>query len=332
MQRGEDKQITVPVPFLEKGTALLVGNGTIRSRSVWNGCRLLSMEDLVRSFTPELCQYLFPGGDSHLSVEEMCRHVRSLAGIGDQTGVLYRMQGILYFHPLPGVSDDELAASIEADLSSLYEEDKMVPRGQGRERRKVCSRRKAVESDICFSISGREEQEEIAEEDTPDARVQAILEAWSKIEREFGITIEDMQVLLDYKVKLSRLRITTAGKLFLTDFDNREVKMDDLTKAVYFYFLRHPEGARLKELCEHEDEILHIYSGITGRDDPEKIRESVLNLLYPFGNALNVSISRIKKAFKDVVSDRIARFYYVYGPSGEIRTISLDRDLVIWEH
>ena len=331
MRHDEDIQIMVPVPFLEKGTALFVGNGTIRSRSFWNGCWLLSLEDLVRSLTPELCQYLFPGGDNHLSVEEMCRRVRSLAGIGDQTGLLYRKQGILYFHPLPDASDDELAACIEADLSSLYEEKKMVPTGLGRERRKVCSRRKNVESEICFSIIGPDEYEEVAE-DAPDPRVRAILDAWSKIEREFGITIEDMQVLLDYKVKLSRLRITTAGKLFLTDFDNQEVKMDDLTKAVYFYFLRHPEGARLKELCEHEDEILHIYSGITGRDDPEKIRESVRNLLDPYGNNLNVSMSRIKKAFKDVVSDRIARFYYVYGPSGEIRTISLDRDLVIWEH
>ena len=332
MRHGEDIQITVPVPFLEKGTALFVGNGTIRSHSVWNGRRLLSLEDLVRSFTPELCQYLFPGGDSHLSVEEMCRRVRSLAGIGNQTGLLYRKQGILYFHPFPDASDDELAANIEADLSLLYEEDKMAPTGQARERRKACFRRKSAKPEICFSISGRDESVEIAEEGAPDPRVQAILEAWSKIEREFGITIEDMQVLLDYKVKLSRLRITTAGKLFLTDFDNQEVKMDDLTKALYFFYLRHPEGARLKELCEHEDEILHIYSGITGRDDPEKIRESVRNLLYPFGNSLNVSISRIKKAFKDVVSDRIARFYYVYGRSGEIRTISLDRDLVIWEH
>ena len=42
--------------------------------------------------------------------------------------------------------------------------------------------------------------------------------------------------------------------------------------------------------------------------------------------------SRIKKAFKDVMSDRIARFYYVYERSGEIRNIGLDRDLVIWEH
>ena len=175
---------------------------------------------------------------------------------------------------------------------------------------------------------------EVAEcsEEMPDPRVQAILAAWEAIERKFGITIEDLQVLLGYKVKLSRLSITTAGNLYLTDFDNREVKMDDLTKALYFFYLRHPEGARLKELQEHEEEIRRIYSGLTGRDDPQQIRESVHNLLNPNGNALNVSLSRIKRAFKNVVDDRVACFYYISGSSGSTRKIPLDRDLVIWEH
>ena len=178
----------------------------------------------------------------------------------------------------------------------------------------------------------REAARETAREEAQDPRVQAILDAWEKIEREFGITIEDLQVLLGYQVKLSRLNITTSNRIFLTDFDNREVKMDDLTKALYFFFLRHPEGARLKELQDHEPEILRIYSGITGRDDPAKIRESVHNLLDPFANNLNVSLSRIKKAFRDVVGDRIARFYYISGTPAQPRTLPLDRDLVLWAH
>ena len=180
--------------------------------------------------------------------------------------------------------------------------------------------------------AARETARETAREEAQDPRVQAILDAWEKIEREFGITIEDLQVLLGYQVKLSRLSITTSNRIFLTDFDNREVKMDDLTKALYFFFLRHPEGARLKELQDHEPEILRIYSGITGRDDPDKIRESVHNLLDPFANNLNVSLSRIKKAFRDVVGDRIARFYYISGSPAQPRTLPLDRDLVLWAH
>ena len=43
-------------------------------------------------------------------------------------------------------------------------------------------------------------------------------------------------------------------------------------------------------------------------------------------------MSRIKKAFKDIVDDRIAQFYYIKGQAGEPRKIAIDRDLVIWEH
>lgn len=343
MRHNGDRRIDLSVPFLQEGTALFIGCDVDASPDLFRGdnYRLLFLPELAASLTPDLRQYLFPGTDTSLSVEAMCQRIRNLAGIDEQTGLLYRKDGVLYFHPLPE------STTCVPEVAPITEEKE---RKREERSRKCCERRKkdepsffdmlfeessdysgtatASEQDIRFSIVKEEEESE----ETLDPRVQAILKAWDKIAREFNITVEDLEVFLGYKVKLSRLCITTSGKIFLTDFDNQEVKMDDLTKALYFFFLRHPKGARLKELYEHEDEIIKIYSGITGRDDPEKIRESVRNLLSPYGNALNVSMSRIKKAFKDVMSDRIARFYYVYGRSGEIRNIGLDRDLVIWEH
>lgn len=171
-----------------------------------------------------------------------------------------------------------------------------------------------------------------AGEEAPDARTKAIIDAWKNIERTFGITIDDLYGILRCRVKLSRLTITTSNRLFLTDFDNREVKMDDLTKALYYFYLRHPEGAPLKELYEHEDEILKYYSSITGRDDLDGIRRSVKELLDPYGNGRNVCLSRIKKAFREAAGDTAACFYYVDGKYGEARKIRLDRDYIIWEH
>jgi len=46
----------------------------------------------------------------------------------------------------------------------------------------------------------------------------------------------------------------------------------------------------------------------------------------------SVNASRIKAAFRNVVSDRIARFYYLEGAAGEVKKVPLDRDLVIWEY
>lgn len=223
-------------------------------------------------------------------------------------------------------------------------------------RRQILEMQEEEESDIRFSIDYLDEASEsysipqrkessrkkksrqpsfwdtMFEDNVADARTQAIIDAWENIERKFGITIDDLYVILRCRVKLSRLTITTANRIYLTDFENQEVKMDDLTKALYFYYLRHPEGATLKELYEHEDEILKYYSGITGRDDLQGIRKSVKDLLDPYGNGRNVCMSRIKKAFRDIVGDPVAGFYYVDGKYGEARKVRIDRDLVIWEH
>ena len=345
MPYNDDKRIDLAVPFLQEGTALFLGDDldSGRGRHSWEGFKLLHLSDLVASLTPDLRQYLFPGADAALSADALCQRIRDLAGIGEQTGLLFRKDGVLYFHPLPE------SETFVPDIAPMVQEQE---RRCAELSRKCRGRKRSVpefhdilygaeeEDTISFSITGVEEAAGAAKapaaaaaaEEMPDPRVQAILEAWDAIERKFGITIEDLQILLGYKVKLSRLSISTAGSIFLADFDNREVKMDDLTKALYFFYLRHPEGARLKELQEHEEEIRRIYSGLTGRDDPQQIRESVHNLLNPYGNALNVSLSRIKRAFRNVVDDRVARFYYLSGASGETRKIPLDRDLVIWEH
>ena len=336
MPYQDDKRIEFPVPFLKEGTVLFVGTSPVSEdwilRFAMEGLTLVFIPELAQSVSPDLRQYFFPGAEADLSHEDMCWRIREMAGIGEEEGFLYRRDGVLFFHTLPDVSD----RSIDAFLSSFFVVcERSEPQPKRSRLRKIapmgavpCEEPMLAEDCVCFSISANEE----ADDETASPRVRAIIDAWEKIEREFGITIEDLQILLGYKVKLSHLHITTSGKLFLTDFDNQEVKMDDLTKALYFFFLRHPEGARLKELHEHEDEILHIYSGITGRDDTKKIQESVRNLLDPFGNNLNVSMSRIKKAFKDVVSDRVARFYYVDGSYGEVRKVALDRDLVLWAH
>ena len=198
-----------------------------------------------------------------------------------------------------------------------------------------------IESDILFSVVGSAAVSECCEKQSvrkkknasrQDVRTQAIIDAWENIERIFGITIDDLYVILRYRVKLSRLTITTTNNIFLSDYDNKEVKLDDLTKALYFFYLRHRDGASLKELQEHEGEILKYYLGITGRDDLNKIRTSVKALLDPYANNHNVSLSRIKKDFREAAGDNAAPFYYIDGPAGRTRKVHLDSDLIIWEH
>ena len=369
MPYKDDNRIEIPFPFLTERTVLYIGDendlfraeGSDTSRAgVFElfrsyGKKLVFLSDILKKLNPDMLQYIFPGQDSPIVGDDVYKRIFEAIGTGGQPGFIYRQLCGVYCHTvtatdngqeLEDIRDFVSFISIDMDVSSISSEESIIYceeseekasrqqiRRLVRERRKEEKRRIKDEKnhpsllDMLFSENAEEREQILL-----DPRTQAILDAWEKIEREFGITIEALELLLGYKVELSKLNITTSSKLFLSDFENREVKMDDLTKALYFFYLRHPEGARLKELHEHEDEILHLYSGITGRDDTKKIQESVRNLLNPFGNALNVSMSRIKKAFKDVVGDRIARFYYVSGSYGEVRKVELDRDLVIWEH
>ena len=172
-----------------------------------------------------------------------------------------------------------------------------------------------------------------APDDEPlDPRTEEILAEIRRLQQKYDVSIDELEILLGYTVRLSPLHITKGGRIFLADFDNTEVKMPNVSKALYFLYLRHPEGLRYKEIIDHKDELLHIYGSISGRDDPEEMEKSIDLLADPYGNALNVNASRIKTAFRNAVSDRVARFYYINGSAGGIKKVPLDRDLVIWEY
>lgn len=164
----------------------------------------------------------------------------------------------------------------------------------------------------------------------PDEQTKALLAEIEKLQRKYGITIEELEAVIAFRVKLSRLHITEKKSIVLEDFDRKEVKMDTLTKAVFLLYLKHPEGIRYKELSDYQQELEEIYSSITGREDLDSIRKSVSDLCDPLNNSINEKVSKVKKAFRDAVDDRVARFYYIDGKKGTAKRIALDRDFVLW--
>lgn len=347
---NDDRIIKANIPFLKDRTVLFVDDSKgvslfyvrdfwrdIRHRFAAAGFTFIYIPELADRLTPELLSYLFPGSEATVTVEGMYGRIRQMASLGDESGFLYRIDGVTRFHVIPISAGENIKEGAVSFLDSLRvpQEPKSIDIFQDaglwidsagiRPDSEKMKRSKAAKEAPCAEYRAPEEE-------PLDLRTQAILDKWEEIEREFGITIEELDMILGYRVKLSRLRITTDGRILLSDIGDAEVRMNDLTKAVYFYYLRHPEGAALKELQDHEKEILKYYEGITGRGDPAEIRKSVSDLLDPYGNGLNVCVSRIKKAFRDVVGDRVARFYYVDGRYGDKRSVRIDRDLVIWEH
>ena len=144
------------------------------------------------------------------------------------------------------------------------------------------------------------------------------------------------KILIDTMVKynsshgLSRLFVTSRGDLFLTDRNNTEVKMPALSKALYILFLFHQEGISLTYLNDYKTELYKIYRQISNYGDEQLLRQAVDNLTDYVGSTMNSTLSRIKRAFQNILGEE-ATYYLIQGEKGGRKTIHLDRSLVVFE-
>ena len=113
------------------------------------------------------------------------------------------------------------------------------------------------------------------------------------------------------KGQLCRLMITQDYRFVLTDYDNKEVELQPVHKAVYLLFLAHPEGIEFKRLAEYREELTRYYMATAKLMDKEKIIEGVEHLVNPLDNAINEKCSRIKKAFLELMDEYRASYYII---------------------
>lgn len=113
------------------------------------------------------------------------------------------------------------------------------------------------------------------------------------------------------KGQLSRLVITKDYRFVLADYDNREVELQPVHKAVYLLFLAHPEGIEFKRLADYREELTRYYMATAKMMDKEKIIEGVDHLVNPLDNAINEKCSRIKKAFLELMDEYHASYYII---------------------
>ena len=104
-----------------------------------------------------------------------------------------------------------------------------------------------------------------------------------------------------------------------------------LPKALYFLFLRYPEGIVLKTLPDHYTELLNIYRQLRPRANEERIRVTITKVTNPLGNAINENVARIRKAFVEKFDEHLAQNYFVKGERAGLYGISLDPSLVVWD-
>ncbi|MGI6521191.1 MAG: hypothetical protein ACOX2D_08670 [Fermentimonas sp.] len=140
-----------------------------------------------------------------------------------------------------------------------------------------------------------------------------------------GDIIEEIQ---GTKNKISSLFITNDFRIFLKDYGMKVVVMPPLPKSLFLLFLNHPEGILFKELSNHHDELLSIYRNITLRENIDAVMESIKAMTDPLNNSVNEKCSRIRSAFLEVITDDLAKNYYITGKRGEPKRITLNRELV----
>lgn len=149
--------------------------------------------------------------------------------------------------------------------------------------------------------------------------------------RQRGVAEHILEELIHPDDKPSRMVITKDYRILLPDFNNMEIKMEPLVKAVYLLFLNHPKGLLFKHLPDYRRELTKIYMNLRPAGLSDRAIQSIEDVTNPLLNSINEKCARIRGAFLREFDDHIARHYYIDGLRGEPKKISLDRDLVTWE-
>ena len=129
--------------------------------------------------------------------------------------------------------------------------------------------------------------------------------------------------------KLSPLRVTKDYRIILTD-TGEEVKMGELPKALYLFYLRRNNSVEFSHLTDYKDELRRIYMKLLGTSIiTDGINDSINRLTdYSDNNSIHEKRTYIKRAFRKIMNDHIASNYYLDGEAKGAKGIKISRDLV----
>lgn len=163
-----------------------------------------------------------------------------------------------------------------------------------------------------------------------DNLLEEIKERVDKLEQ-YGLSKTLLLKIIQGEPKLSHLIVTKDYRIILPDYDNMEIKMEPLNKAVYLLFLKHPEGIIFKHLPDYRKELTKIYADIKPYGINDRVIKSIEDVTNPCLNSINEKCARIRGAFISQFDDELAKYYYIFGHRGEPKKISLPQEMIEWE-
>lgn len=234
----------------------------------------------------EATSYFYPRlnfDKRNLSLTNSSQYLLELFGVKDEVkrGLL-SIDNETTFTDLSNIKIENLKAFLSQYVSNIYVEEY---------------------DDLPF-YGNNDYDENITLDDETKKRIDTIFEQFRTL-KENGSFLSVLPIIENYIKEnnttniddLSALCIDENYNIYLSDYNNLEVKLSHLTKSVYLLFLNHPEGISLQELALYEKELLTHYKNVSNRLDFDKMNESITDLIDTKSNAIYVHLSRIKSAF-----------------------------------
>ena len=225
------------------------------------------------------------------------------------------------YHPLQEGTDEEIIAQLDAIVKKVHSKHCHAA--------VYCKKERPNSKEGSKDYADEQFSWELYDDDVA-ILIDEVRERLRKL-KEKGLTEKILLSVFKEKPKLSRLVVTKDMGIFLPDYNNMEIKMEPINKAVYLLFLRHPEGIIFKHLPDYRKELVEIYQKIKPLGLNERVIQSIEDVTNPCLNSINEKCARIRGAFISQFDEDLAKQYYISGWRGEAKKISLPRDLVVWE-
>lgn len=167
-----------------------------------------------------------------------------------------------------------------------------------------------------------------------DRRIADMINRLEKDVRELmqhGVSVSLLEKIIHQQDQLSRMVINKEYRIFLPEYNQMEITMEPLVKAVYFLFLKHPEGIVIKHLPDYREELTEIYKQLRPLGMSQRAKQSIEDVTNPLKNSINEKCARIRSAFEQKFDEHLAKNYFITGERGMAKGIALPRNLVTWE-
>lgn len=126
-----------------------------------------------------------------------------------------------------------------------------------------------------------------------------------------------------------RLMVDSEKRIWiLTEKEKVEIKIPALFKTLYIFFLRHEQGCKAKDLTDHKQELLNIYSEMPsmkkGIDEAERTVKSSL-----IGEGFSSAVSKINTIISELITNpALADYYTIQGERMKPYAIKIPRKFV----